>query len=292
MTAIADVNGMMLSLTGDVYDLDGLVDRLTSATLVERIWTMREGRIDGVGGLLPTAFKEASLWRWCGVPFAGGVTPTVWANPTRATAGALGQADPVSVKRLASVCASAPSRGWFTIYDRLAHMAGLDGTSVAVQNVNGGADGTWSRYAGDHVGNQIWVEIYDAIGVTARTITASYKNQSGATKTTLPHVIGATGNLEGSRIIRLPLAQDDTGVSAVISVTLSASTGTAGNFGVTVARPIATIAMAVGNGSQVSILDGALPEIEAGACIAVAWGSASGVIDNYMGLDFCFVEDS
>jgi hypothetical protein len=53
---------------------------------------------------------------------------------------------------------------------------------------------------------------------------------------------GGTGYNEVGRMIMLPLqAAGDTGVQSIQSVTLAASTLTAGSFGATMAHPIAAI---------------------------------------------------
>ena len=110
---------------------------------------------------------------------------------------------------------------------------------------------------------------------TATTITASYTNQAGVSgRTTKPVAIGGTGNREGERMLPLPLQDGDTGVQAVASVTLAASTVTAGSFGVTVVKPIGLgIIPAAGAGywrDYVSGLPG-LPKIDTDACLALAF---------------------
>ena len=64
------------------------------------------------------------------------------------------------------------------------------------------------------------------------------------------------------------LAAGDTGVRAVADVTLAATTGTAGEFGIVIARPIVAIEMTqLGGGGGQSFLH-SLPEIKTGACLA------------------------
>ncbi len=77
------------------------------------------------------------------------------------------------------------------------------------------------------------------IGTTATTVTTSYTNQAGtAGQASQATVFGGTAFREVNRAIILPLAQGDTGVRAVASVTVLATTGTAGNFGVTLYKPL------------------------------------------------------
>jgi hypothetical protein len=81
--------------------------------------------------------------------------------------------------------------------------------------------------------NEILVEIYTSLGGTAQTITAVYTNSLGVAGQVTQAV--ALNHLQG-QVTRLPLAAGDTGVQSVTSVLLSGSTGTAGNFGVTLAH--------------------------------------------------------
>ena len=72
----------------------------------------------------------------------------------------------------------------------------------------------------------------------------------------------------------LPLQDGDIGVQEIASVTLAASTGTAGNFGVTLAKPIGLgIAPAAGTGFWRDYVTGlpGLPKIDTNACIALAF---------------------
>jgi len=88
----------------------------------------------------------------------------------------------------------------------------------------------------------IGLTIYTQIGTTATTVTVSYTNSSGTSgRTSTAVVIGGTGFREASRMILIPLQADDVGVNSVESVTLVASTTTAGNFGVTLFRPLYAI---------------------------------------------------
>lgn len=288
---IRSADNLINAVTDQEYGINGLIDRLTSNS-VERLWTLRQSRIDGVGALTHPTQKEVSLWRFAGVPYSGGVTPTSWANPTRTTQGAFGQTDPVDTLRLILAQAACQSRGWIVVYDRLGHCGGLDGNTTSTQNINGGSDATITR-GGGYVGNELWVEIYDAIGATARLATVAYKNESGASKTSPSFTIGGTGNNAGSRIIRVPLAAGDRGVSAVVSIAIaSAGTGTTGNFGVSIVRPLTIIPASAIGGAFNSLLEGCAPEIEAGACIAFTSSFGTATDDVQPNIELTFAEDN
>ena len=214
-----------------------------------------------------------SLWGYNKSNGARGLVPTTPEAPTRLTQGALKQANAGSGKELrligAEVCGA--GAGVLTIYDRLLHMGGLSGTSTLVQTVGGSITRNTSG-----VGNQIWVEVYTILGSNAATtIVANYTNQSGVSKTTWGVAIGGAGKREADRIIRLPLADGDSGVQSVQSVQLAGSTGSAGNFGITIARPIARVFLeSQGTAAFRDFLTGtaaSAPIIDSDACIAFVW---------------------
>jgi len=215
-----------------------------------------------------------SMWKYDGFP-GPGATPTTVAAPTSSTAGAMPFTDPGGGRQkwlmTAGMITVGPNAGGVFLYDRLLHIGSLDGTVTTAQTVGG----SLTRHTGG-AGNQIWIEIYTAVGTTNRTITASYTNQSGTSgRTTQAVLFGASAGNPGNDanlMIQLPLQAGDTGVQAVASVTISATTGTAGNFGVTVASPIAFIPFDDNGGAMRNFATGmpGLPEIESGACIASA----------------------
>lgn len=123
------------------------------------------------------------------------------------------------------------------LIDRLSHQGGLSGTSVVTQTTNL-PTAALTRYT-DGAGVMAALEIYSALGTTATTATVSYTNQSGVSgRTSKAVVIGGSSENTQSRFIPLTLQDDDTGVRSVQSVTLAASTATAGNFGVTLFKPL------------------------------------------------------
>ena len=119
--------------------------------------------------------------------------------------------------------------------------------------------------------------IWGSIGGTATTVTVSYTNQVGTAGqiSTATQIGGANVANAAGRMILIPLAAGDTGVRSVESVTLAATTGTAGNFGVCLFKPLAIMAMndwqgahaidAVSSGGFV----GTLAEVHPNACLSV-----------------------
>jgi hypothetical protein len=69
----------------------------------------------------------------------------------------------------------------------------------------------------------------------------TYTNQAGTGSRTSTINIGATGFREVTRMQRIPLAAGDSGIQAIEQIQLTATTGTLGNFGITIAQPLAWI---------------------------------------------------
>ena len=202
--------------------------------------------------------------------FTAPTTPVV---PTSATAGSFGQNNPATgqLSLIGSrVCGS--STGAVIVCDRLSHQAGLSGIVTTAQTTNLPTAALTRYTSGDGV--MIGITIYTAIGATATTITASYTNQAGvAGKITQAMAFGGTGFNTASRLILLPLASGDTGVRSVESVTVLATTGTAGNFGVTLFKPLyfASIESLTLNNQPTGFLNGCsgggIPSIVNDACL-------------------------
>lgn len=258
-------------------DLSDIANRLTGGNsgTPEHLPHWIDGRIQAAAAVATIAARMTSLWRYNKSNGGNGATPGAAAIPTRATLGALGQANPGGGRQkwLMGVQALLNAPGILVIYDRLLHNGGLSGTVTTAQTVGGGPV---NRYAGAlSIGNQIWVEIYTQIGATGTTITASYTNQaSTAGRTTKAVAIGATGLREESRIIPLTLQDGDTGVEDVANCTVLATTGTAGSFGITIARPLIIVSCGGAGFPATRDLLAGLPsiaELLTDSAIAMAW---------------------
>ena len=193
-----------------------------------------------------TEFLMYTCWNWDGMPGIGADPGATCTQCTNSTDGAIPLSAPGGAREkfMTSLFAVPNSGGTVLLVDRLVHIRNLSGTSTSAQTVQGSTPSPiLPRNESTGAGNLILVEIFTAIGSTAATITAEYIDQGGNSSTTQSIAIGGTGNSEVSRAIILPLAAGDTGVRSVTSVTLNVSTGTAGNFGVSVVRPLAVLSM-------------------------------------------------
>lgn len=167
---------------------------------------------------------------------------------------------PVGVRYLARVDMVAGSAGTLHIYDRVWSCSGFSGTVNTAQAVTGFP--TLTRPDVNGTGLELWIECYTATGASASNITVQYTNSdnvSGRNTVSVAHVL----NMAANRMYPVPLQSGDVGVKSVQSVTLSSTTGTAGNFGVTLLKRIATIQMPQTNVTNVLDFAGlGLPQVQ------------------------------
>ncbi len=243
---------------------------------------------DGLVAALPTAqrytYSKASiatqaagtltsLWTATGLP-AAGATPGAWATCTDALLGGWPFTNPGGGVNsyLASFSCVGANVGTLYLYDRLGHMGGLNATTITAQTVTGSIPA--SRGAAVNGSDVEWfIEVYTAIGVTATTVTCSYTRGSDDTAgRTTPTIAfgGASPANQPSRLYRiLPIAGET--IKSIQNLTVLATTGTAGNFGVTVARRIAAIPMMQVNvGGILDFAGTGLPRVYDDACFWLA----------------------
>lgn len=185
--------------------------------------------------------------------------PTVGTNPTSAAA-----CDQTTAGAMTFTNQTAPAKSYLAylfaaggntltnldVVDRLAHMGGLNGTLTTSQTVNLDpvALGVSSdRYgAADLTDIQWWLEIYTALGATNvnATVNVDYTDTSSGNLTVL--ALGATPRL--GRIYPLnAIAATGKIISKINNVTLSATTGAAGDFGFSCTRNRTSVSMPVAN---------------------------------------------
>lgn len=188
----------------------------------------------------------ASLWRATGQPGQGAV-PGAAAACNNTLTGAMNFTQQVAPATsygayFYAVCSN--SAMTVEVHDRLAHMGGLNGTLTTAQTVGIDLSAISSDNMAGRIGDanfsdvQWWLEWYTATGSTAVTATVAVTYNDGTTGT-LSVSLAATR--PASLMIPLngyiPSAAAGKFIRAVTSVTLSVTTGTAGNFGVTATRP-------------------------------------------------------
>lgn len=163
------------------------------------------------------------------------------------------------------------ARSVIWLADFLVHSGGMSGT-VTTEQTTGLPTASLPRYTN---GNDVMAAIivHSALGSTATTATLNYTNQSGtAGRTSQPIVVPASTNARG--ILVFCLQDGDTGVRSVEGLTLAGSTGTAGNFGVLLFKPIAMLGGTCAEGidraptREMLLSGGAMAEILQGACLS------------------------
>lgn len=241
----------------------------------ESILQTKVPRVAGAGSAAMALGAETSLFQFEGNPSHGAVPPTTYRNPGQATPGGVRQLDPTAGKQkwLTSLTAAAGGAGKLSLYDRLLDISGLSGTVVGAQNINGGSPATLSRHYTDSsgdvdIGNEIFLEVYTAIGGNALNVTCVYSNEFGVSQTTRSIALPAVSR-GAQRIARLPLAAGDRGVRDVTSVSFDNSSGVTGNFGLVVAHRLLELELGVLAQPEVwSGVDGQFKEIMTDACPA------------------------
>jgi hypothetical protein len=178
---------------------------------------------------------------WILLPNAG-ATPSTAVAPDNTTTGAINRETIIGASSYSHVVARTSvnvSSSVLTpiLCDRLSHQGGLSGIVTTAQTTNLPTAALTRSTSG--VGVMAAVQIYTAIGTTQTTATVSYTNQAGTSgRTSQPFLIGGTGYREAGKMIPIMPQNGDTGFRSIESITLLASTLTAGNFGLVLFKPI------------------------------------------------------
>lgn len=223
------------------------------------------------------AGNYVSLWRATGQPGQGAI-PGAAANCNNSTLGAIGftqQTAPSKsyMAQLEVACSNATTT--VEMHDRLVAMGGLNGTLTTAQSVGIdlgaiSADNMVERVGDSNYSDvQWWLEWYTATGATAVTATVSV-TYSDSTSGNITVSLAATR--PAGQMISLngliPSGIAGKYIRGVSSVTLSATTGTAGSFGITATRFRGSVMAPVANAKQPA--DWAslgLPEVKNSACL-------------------------
>lgn len=150
------------------------------------------------------------------------------------------------------------------LIDRLVDTAGLSGTVTTAQTTNLPTPAL-TRYTSG-LGVMAALQVYSSLGATPQTATISYTNQAGTAART-SKAIEVPASAGAGRLMVASLQDGDTGVRSVEEVLLSGSTGTAGNFGVTLFKPVMTLPLLMSNQTVPEFLAGRLPPLSDDACL-------------------------
>lgn len=241
------------------------------------------GLIDKASIANAVAGQVFSLWRATGQP-AQGAIPAAAAVCNNALLGCIpfpNQTDPVTsyLGRLSALAANAGVS--LEIYDRLMHMGGLNGTLTTAQTVgvdistNLAASNMAARIgAADYSDVLWWLEWYTDTGATGVncTVNVTYNDATAANLT----VLALPATVRASRLFALnpliPVADAGRGgIRSVNNLTLAATTGTAGSFGVTATRWLTDAYLPLANNRHpLNWADLGLERVHNSACLMLA----------------------
>lgn len=185
-----------------------------------------------------------SLWRATGAPGQGAIPAAAALCDGTVLAGAIGFTQQIAPStsyiawlRLLSGNAVTTTE----IHDRIAHMGGLNGTLTTAQTVGidattiGGSGIPAARRGDANFSDLNWfLEVYTDLGATGVNATVNVTYDDASTGNLAPIALGATPR--AGRLYQLVPAVSGRFIRAVNNVTLSATTGAAGNFGITCTR--------------------------------------------------------
>lgn len=205
-----------------------------------------------------TANSYCSLWRATGQPGQGAI-PTVVGTCNNTTVGTIGfnqQTSPITSYGAYLEIATSNFSTTVELHDRLASMGGLNGTLTTAQSVNldlstllSTANINVRKGDANYSDVQWWLEWYTATGATAVTATIAVTYNDGTTGNL--SALSLAASRPASHMISLnsliPSAQSGKFIRGIVSVALSATSGTAGNFGVTATRPRMTLSSPIAN---------------------------------------------
>lgn len=198
-----------------------------------------------------------SLWRATGQPGQGAI-PTAAAVCNSALLGGFNfsqQSAPNTsyVGYLEAVCQN--SAVTLEVHDRLMHLGGLVGNVATAQAVNLDLNGVTADNMANRIGAanysdvQWWLEWYTDTGATVVNATVAVTYSDGTTGNLTAVSLAATRRASFMQPLNglIPAAQSGKFIRGIVSVTLSATTGTAGSFGVTATRPRVSLASPLAN---------------------------------------------
>ena len=198
-----------------------------------------------------------SLWRATGQPGQGAI-PAAAANCNQSTVGGMRfsqQTAPAKSYLAYLEAVSSNSATTMEVHDRLRHMGGLNGTLTTAQPVGLDFNGVTADNMAERIGDgnysdiQWWLEWYTDTGATVVTATVAVTYSDGSTGNLTGVSLAATRRASFMQSLNglIPAAAAGKFIRAVNTVTRSASTGAAGNFGVTATRLRGTLFMPIAN---------------------------------------------
>jgi hypothetical protein len=233
-------------------------------------------RISKLSATSEGAGTRHSLWKVAGNPTAG-ANPTVFGSggivETNATVGSIAQPNGTNQLRMIALRASSSVAGKLIVYDRLWACSGFGTVVTTLQTIAGAPafpTGRLKDGTSDYSDVELWLEVYTAPGATGATWTIIGPD-GGGTSRTMTYTHPANAETVGQMMQVAPLAAAAAGFRIPTSFQCSVSSGTAGDIGLTLMRPIAEIEIPViTTGAFRGAIDLGLERVRDGACLALA----------------------
>lgn len=180
---------------------------------------------------------------------------------------------------LTSLAGNCSTAAGLVLYDRLVHWGGINGT-VATPTAQSLGAIALPRYT-DGVGVFPYLVFFSAVAHTTATATLSYTNTASVAGRTAAVTIPASPSL--AQVLPFALQAGDLGCLSAQSITLSATTGVAGNIGLFLGRRLAKIGgVANQDFDPKDWLGLGMPNIVDGACLSFLQrnsGTSTGELD-------------
>jgi hypothetical protein len=280
--------------------MDDLVTEITSGKFIRTDWNKitgaaayTAGRWYDFSGLAGTPVANA----WAGTALAWRSCDETTGNGTQIFGlphGGNVSADTkhvLNVQAVTAVATGVPAQ--LMLVDLQGYWPGITNNSAVAQTLTGTPT---LRYANGVGCRLYWVQTATA-GATAQNIAVSYSNTTPTSGRTLPVTVAMTASAIVTHISHsgtaannygpfLPLANGDTGVSTVASVTFSAAN--TGTGALCLARPLLTLPLTtVSVSAERDLLNQlpSLPRVMDGACLLWLYfaGAATGTTTNFYG---------
>lgn len=281
--------------------MDDLINEITSGKFNRNDWN----KITGAAAY--TAGRWFDFTRLAGTPvansFAGTTATWVTCNDVSGNNTDIfgiphgGNVSPdtkhvLNVSGITGVATGVPAQ--LMLIDLQGYWPGINNGSLAVQTLSGTPS---LRYTNGEGCRLFWSQGPTAAGAGAQNISVSYINQAGVSGRTMPVTVAMTANAIVGHISHsgvaannygpfLPLANGDTGVQNVQSLTFS--TATSGLGALCLARPLLTLPLTTASvAAERDMLNQlpSLPRIRDGACLGWLYfaGAATVATTNFYG---------
>ena len=223
-----------------------------------------------------------SLWRVGTIPTQPGI-PTATADIcTKATVGAYNYPSPAgsNTAYLGSISFGNTVAHTVFLFDRLAHNGALVANSTAAVTLNMTLP-EGRGVASNGVGSYWFYEIYADIGTTGTTLTAKCTKSDGASVDIAVAIGGASPANRAGRLFPI-LPSGDYSIKSIEQVRLTATTGTAGSYGIVGAYLITGVWGGVANiGMMWDYAQLNLPHLASNSCLwfaLIAGNATTGTI--------------